>query len=70
MGAEDTGVRDIENLLADNGMTVSQLINQLGRRNSTVLNLSDRKQKEFRFLYDQIDSDRFNKTERGKNWNS
>lgn len=66
MGTEDTVVRDIENLLADNGMTVSQLINQLGRRNSTVLNLSDRKQKEFRSLYDQIDSDRFNKTEKGK----
>lgn len=66
MRTEDTVVRNIENLLANNGMTVSQLINHLGRRNSTVLNLPDEKQKEFRKLYDQIDSDLFDKTEKGR----
>ena len=68
MRTEDTVVRNIENLLANNGMTVSQLINHLGRRNSTVLNLPDEKQKEFRKLYDQIDSDLFDKTEKGRNY--
>lgn len=66
MGTKDTVVGDFENLLAANGMTVSQLINQLGRRNSTVLNLSDEKQKEFCSIYDQIDGGSLSKNEKGK----
>ena len=66
MGTEDTIVQDIENLLADHGMTVAQFINQLGRKNSTVLNLPEEKQKEFCSLYDQIDSNLLNKNEKGK----
>ena len=66
MSSEEIIVQDIENLLVDNGMTISQLINQLGRKNSSVLNLSDEKQKEFCNLYDQIDRACFNKAEKGK----
>lgn len=66
MSTEDTVVQNIENLLADHGMTVAQFINQLGRKNSTVLNLPEEKQKEFCSLYDQIDSGLLNKSEKGK----
>jgi hypothetical protein len=66
MGTEDTIVQNIENLLADHGMTVAQVINHLGRKNSTVLNLSEEKQKEFCSIYDQIDRDLLNKREKGR----
>jgi hypothetical protein len=66
MVTEDVVIQNFENLLSNNGMTLSELINVLGRRNSPVLNLSDEKQREFCDLYDQIDGEKFDKSEKGK----
>lgn len=66
MSTEDTTVQNIETILADKGMTLAQLINELGRKNSSVLNLPDIKQNEFCSLYDQIDGGSLSKTEKGK----
>lgn len=66
MAGQDTIVNDIENLLTENGMTVAQFINQLGKRKSTLLNLPDSSQKEFCWLYDQINGGCLSTSEKGK----
>lgn len=46
----------IEGLLSDNGLTVSQWLAHIGKKNSPLLNMCDTVHQEFCQLYDQIET--------------
>lgn len=54
MSDENTNVKKIENFLTEQGLTPYQLISILGKKNSSVLNLSQENQIRFQYLYDEI----------------
>lgn len=54
MSYEDLEVKRIQDFLSMEGLTPYQLIGLLGKKNSTVLNLSQADQIKYRELYDEI----------------
>lgn len=54
MSDKNMDVKEIEGFLAEHGLTPYQLIDLLGRKNSSVLNLSQEDQAQFKYLYDKI----------------
>lgn len=66
MENQKASVEEAENILKDAGLTVAQFVQLLGKKNSSVLKLSNEQQKQFQILYDEIDSDCLDKEQKGK----
>ncbi len=59
-------VEKAENFLKETDLTIAQLVQLLGKRNSSALNLSKEQQKQFKKLYGEIDGGCLSKREKGK----
>lgn len=54
MSDENTSSKEIEDFLAEKGLTIYQIVNVLGKKNSSILNLNQEDQTRFQNLYDEI----------------